>query len=124
MAEGRSAGEVVEALSRAFDVELSVETVTVVNREAERLSSGGGGVDRVLMVGGGAVDLGVGGVEGFGVAAALPGAGSVGCALQVSELGGGGGESVPGVTDRLFEGCSSLSGRRDGLVGDGELFLE
>jgi hypothetical protein len=100
VAEGRSAGEVVEALSRAFDVELSVETVTLVNSEAERLPSGGGGVDGVLMVCAGAVDLGAGGVEGFGVAAALPGAGSVGFAFQVSELGGGGGESVPGVTDR------------------------
>lgn len=36
VAEGRSAGEVVEALSRAFDVELLlVETVTLVNSEAD-----------------------------------------------------------------------------------------
>lgn len=124
MSKGRSVGEVVEALPEALSVELLVDAVAGAGGVGEGRSGRLGGVERALVAGRRGIDLLLGGAEGFVVAAMSPRAGLVGLALEVPEISCCGGESVTGVTDGLFEGCGSLVGGGDGLVGHGELFLE
>lgn len=124
MSEGRSVGEVVEALSEALGVELLVDAVAHGGGVGEGGSCGSGGVERVLMADSRGVDLLLGGAERSVESTASPRSGLLGLALQSPELGCCGGEPVPGVADGLFERGGALLGGGDGVVGDGELFPE